>query len=303
MKVLHTAPFKIAVCLKEVLDARLPLKVEAKTGAIKQDAPDPIVTLNPADRSALEFAMQVREQSPGSRVEVFSVSDAAGQEALWYGLARGADYAERIENASLEKNATHTAALLATRFQNEKFDLICCGDETLDNSSALVGPLIAEILDLPQVTGVVRIVECSKSAITVERGLERGSRELVEMDLPGLITLKAESVPWRYVSYQKLEEAQLREIAVHPAASQATFQATSGALPKWPERSLPTTPRARVKKSFTPDSKMSPADRVRMIMAGGAAPQESKPKSSVIEGEPDYVSEQLYRFLKHHEFV
>jgi electron transfer flavoprotein beta subunit len=299
MKVLHTTPFKIAVCLKEVLDARLPLKVEAKTGTIQQDAPEPIVTLNPADRSALEFAMQMREQSPGSRVEVFSVSDVAGQAALWYGLARGADYAERIENASLEKNAIHTAALLATRFQNEKFDLICCGDETLDNSSALVGPLLAEILDLPQVTGVVRIVECSKSSIIVERGLERGSRELVEMGLPGLITLKAESIPWRYVSYQKLEEAQLRNISVR----RETLPTPSDGLPKWPEQATPTAPRARVKKSFTPDSKMSPADRVRMIMAGGAAPQESKSKSSVVEGDAEYVSEQLYRFLKHHEFV
>ncbi|MBS1850779.1 MAG: hypothetical protein JST79_07695 [Acidobacteria bacterium] len=297
MKVLHTTPFKIAVCLKEVLDARLPLKVEAKTGAIQQDAPEPVVTLNPADRSALEFAMQLREQSPGSRVEVFSVSDVAGQAALWYGLARGADDAERIEGSG--KGAPYTAALLATRFHKETFDLICCGDETLDNSSALVGPLLAEILDLPQVTGVVRIVECSKSSILVERGLERGSRELVEMDLPGLITLKAESVPWRYVSYQKLEEAQLRNIPVR----RETLPTSSNGLPKWPEQATPTAPRARVKKSFTPDSKMSPADRVRMIMAGGAAPQESKSKSSVVEGDAEYVSEQLYRFLKHHEFV
>jgi hypothetical protein len=33
------------------------------------------------------------------------------------------------------------------------------------------------------------------------------------------------------------------------------------------------------------------------------APQDSKSKSSVIEGDAEYVSEQLYRFLKHHEFL
>ena len=58
-----------------------------------------------------------------------------------------------------------------------------------------------------------------------------------------------------------------------------------------------------MKKAFTPDAKSSPAERMRMIMAGGMAPQESKSKSSVIEGDAEYVSEQLYRFLKHHEFV
>ena len=40
-----------------------------------------------------------------------------------------------------------------------------------------------------------------------------------------------------------------------------------------------------------------------MIMAGGIAPQESKAKSSIVEGDADYLSEQLYRFFKHHEFV
>ena len=76
----------------------------------------------------------------------------------------------------------------------------------------------------------------------------------------------------------------------------------NGKSPQWSERQIQVTPRARVKKAFTPDAKISPAERMRLIMAGGMTPQASSSKSSVVEGDPDYVSEQLYRFLKHHEF-
>jgi electron transfer flavoprotein beta subunit len=294
---------KIAVCLKEVLDARLPLQVEAGTGKVKQTGTLPVTALNPADRVALEIAMQIRDGHPGSRVEAFSVSEASdgdlAGEALVFALARGVDYVERLQKVACPEGAPYTAALLATRFESAKFDLICCGDETLDNASAIVGPLLAEILDLPQVTGVVHVEQCSEKQIVVERGLERGNRELLEMDLPGLISLKSEVIAPRYVSFRKLEEARVHEIPVR------TFEFREGKwlLPRWPERSMKVAPRARVKKTFTPDSKISPAERVRMIMGGGMTPTDSKSKSSIVEGDPEFVSEQLYRFLKHHEFV
>ncbi len=290
---------KIAVCLKEVLDARLPLQVEARTGHVSQTGSGRVDTLNPADRSALEAAMELRSKSHGARVEAFSVSDVSGQEALWFARARGVDYVERIENASPFAGAPFTAALLAARFEEGGYDLICCGDETLDHSSAMVGPLMAEILGLPQVTGVLRVDEVSAVSVVVERSLERGNRELVEMELPGLITVKAEGFEPRYVSFRKLLEARSQEIPW----LRSEFHDGRFHLPRWPASTSTVTPRARVKKSFTPDAKVSPAERMRMIMAGGMAPQEAKSKSSVVEGDADYVSEQLYRFLKHHEFV
>ncbi len=290
---------KIAVCLKEVLDARLPLQVEARTGNISHTGTERVNTLNPADRSALEAAMQLCEQIAGSQVDAFTVSDVSGQEALWFAWARGADYVERIENISSLVGAPYTAALLATRFEGANYDLICCGDETLDNSSAIVGPLVAEILDLPQVTGVLRLIEHSHRSIVVERGLERGNRELVEMELPGLITLRPEGMEPRYVSFRKLLEARSLEVPV----VQSEFHNGQFHLPRWPENTTRVTPRARVKKTFTPDAKSSPAERMRMIMGGGVTPPPSKAKSSVVEGDAEYVSEQLYRFLKHHEFV
>jgi electron transfer flavoprotein beta subunit len=290
---------KIAVCLKEVLDTRLPLQVEARTGSVTQTGTERVNVLNPADRGALEFAMQLRGQVLNTTVEVFSVCDTSGQEALWFAFARGVDYVERIENDSLLTGSPYTAALLAMRFAQAQFDLICCGDETLDNSSAIVGPLLAEILELPQVTGVLRLVEHTGRSIVVERGLEHGNRELVEMELPGLVTLRSEGVELRYVSFRRLLAAKNHEIPMR----RSKVRDGQFFLPRWPENTTRVRPRARVKKAFAPDAKSSPAERMRMIMSGGIAPQEAKAKSSIVEGDAEYVSEQLYRFLKHHEFV
>jgi electron transfer flavoprotein beta subunit len=290
---------KIAVCLKEVLDARLPVKVEPGSGQIRQTGPEQVTTLNPADRRALEAAMQLRHENPGARVEAFTVGDASGCEALYVALARGVDYVQRLESSTPFAGPPYTAALLATRLEAERSDLICCGDETLDNSSAIVGPLLAEMLDLPQVTGVVRIHSSDKKHLLVERSLDHGNRELVEMELPGLITVKPEGIDTTYISFRRLEEARRREIPVQLCE----YRNGQWQSPQWPERQAQTAPRARVKKAFTPDAKVSPAERMRLIMAGGMAPQDSKSKSSVIEGDAEYVSEQLYRFLKHHEFL
>lgn len=287
---------RVAVCLKEVVDTRLPLQVNGSSGAISQASAEAHSILNPADRNALETAMRFKEQEQ-ARVEAFSVCGVEGQEALWYALARGADSAEHLSVPVT--GAPYTAAALATRLREEKFDLICCGDETLDNSSAIVGPLLAELLDLPQVTSVVQVKQCSQRTILVERGLEHGHRERVEMELPGLLTLRVDSAEPQYVSYRRLQEARTKPIPVQ----EIQLPSVDRSVLVWPNKVKVTPPRARVRKAFTPDAKLSPAERIRAIMAGGLVPSEAKSTSPMLEGDPEYLAEQLFRFLKHHEFV
>jgi len=290
---------KLAICVKEVLDARLPLRVVPQTGEILQAATGPITLINPADRAGLEVALQIRDSIPGSRAEAFSVCEAHQQAALCFALARGADAAERIAPHPRYAGPPHTALLLASRFHSDPFDLICCGDETLDNASAVVGPVLAELLDLPQVTGVSRLRECTSKTLLAERSLERGHRELVEMELPGLVTFKAEAAEPKYVSLRRIQQAQRNPIP----ARQVEVQFCEARLPKWPEGERRAPPRARVKRKFAPDANLPPAERVKLIMAGGMAAQQSNQVSSILEGDADYLSEQLFRFLKHHEFV
>ncbi len=290
---------KIAVCIKEVIDARLPIQVVLPAGEVRQSGTERIALLNPPDRAALEVALAARDQHPGSRVEVFSVCEAREEGALYYALGRGADVAVRLAPDPRYSGPPYTALLLAAYLATKNFDLICCGDETLDNSSGAVGPLIAEILDLPQVTGVCRVREWTSRAVLVERNLDCGHRELVEMELPGLATFTADAAEPRYVAWRRLLQARRKQIpAEHP-----NLEPVKSNLPSWPELEKKVPPRARVKKKFTPDADLPPAERVKLIMAGGMAAQQSSQKSSILEGDADYLSEQLFRFLRHHEFI
>jgi electron transfer flavoprotein beta subunit len=290
---------RIAVCVKEVLDARLPIMVRPPAGEIVQMGTGPVSLINPADRTALEVSLNLRDEQAGGRVEVFSVCEAGQQGALYFALARGADSVERLEPVPGHSGPPWTALLLARRLGGQGYDLIFCGDETLDNSSAMVGPLVAELLGLPQVTGIVKLLKNEGKQCSVERGLERGHRELVEVSLPALLTFKAEAAEPRYVAMRWLEEARRTEI---PARCLDT-NGHPGNLPRWPESEKRLPPRARVKQKFAPDANLPAAERVKMIMSGGMAPQASSQSSNVLEGDPDYLSEQLFRFLKHHELI
>jgi electron transfer flavoprotein beta subunit len=288
---------KIAVCVKEVLDSRLPLQVAA--GAeVSQLGTEPVTLINPADRAALEIALRIREETPPSRVEVYSVCERRQEGALRFAVARGADHAERVTPDDTNSIPPCTALLLAERFRAENFDLICCGDETLDNASAVVGPVLAELLDLPQVTGVIRLREWSSEKLLVERALERGDRELVELPLPALITVRTEAAEPRYVSMRRLQHAESRTIPVW--RKNGTDPRRSA--PRWAKAEKHVPPRARVKKKFAPDANLPPAERVKLIMSGGITSRPGQ-NGSVLDGDPDYLSEQLFKFLKHHEMI
>jgi electron transfer flavoprotein beta subunit len=289
---------KIAVCVKEVLDSRLPLQVAPASGDVWGTGADPVTLINPADRAALEIAVGIRAEHPGTRVEVYSVCEPRQEGALRYALARGADSVERLMPEAGNSVPPVTAFLLAERFRAEEFDLICCGDETLDNASAAVGPILAELLDLPQATGIVRLREWSKEKLLVERGLERGDRELVEIPIPAVLTLKPDAAEPRYVSVRRLEHASTLPIPVwHKNGAEPR-----AGLPRWAPSEKRVPPRARVKKKFAPDVNLPAAERVKLIMSGGIAARPSQ-DASVLEGDPDYLSEQLFKFLKHHELI
>jgi electron transfer flavoprotein alpha/beta subunit len=193
----------------------------------------------------------------------------------------------------------YTVLLLAGYLAGGNYDLICCGDETLDNSSALVGPLVAELLDLPQVTSVCRMLEWTGRTVLAERNLDRGHRELVEMELPGLMTFTADAAEPHYVSRHRLQQARRKGIPTE----YLDCKSAQAKLPPWVDAEKKVPPRARVKRKFTPDANLPAAERVKMIMAGGMEPQKASRNSSILEGDPDYLSEQLFRFLRHHEFI
>ncbi len=75
------------------------------------------------------------------------------------------------------------------RFCN--FDLILCGNETIDSGTSQVGPQLAEFLDIPHVSNVKNIDFTNEKELVADRSLDQGIMT-VRVYLPALLTVNRE---------------------------------------------------------------------------------------------------------------
>jgi electron transfer flavoprotein beta subunit len=81
-----------------------------------------------------------------------------------------------------------TATALAAAIKGMQVDLILCGKEAFDDSSGIVGPLVAEFLGIPHVTSVVKVdITPEKGSAIIEREIE-GGKEVIKVSLPVLLS-------------------------------------------------------------------------------------------------------------------
>jgi len=144
---------------------------------------------NPFDLNALEAAVQIRERV-GGVVTAISMGPMQAIESLRDALARGADRAillsdERFAGADTLATAYTLAAAIK---RLGKFDLVICGEKTVDGDTAQVGPEVAEFLGIPHAAYVEEILDVEKGWIIVRARMER-SYYLMRLRLPALITV------------------------------------------------------------------------------------------------------------------
>jgi len=144
---------------------------------------------NPFDLNALEAAVQIKEKI-GGLVTAISMGPMKAEEALRDALARGADRAillsdERFAGADTFATAYTLAAAIRKLGQ---FDLIICGEKTVDGDTAQVGPEVAEFLNIPHAAYVEGVLYVDKSWIVVKARVERGYY-IMRLSLPALITV------------------------------------------------------------------------------------------------------------------
>jgi len=174
--------------------------------------------INDWDRYAIEEAIQIKENK-GGEVVVVGVGEAC-EDTLRKCLAMGADRAIKIPyNSTLD--AYRTAEVIKEAIKDENFDLIMAGYQSQDLNNALVGSLLAGMLELPFATAVTS-VEVEDSSIRVRRELEGGYNEEVVLPLPCLITVQSGINEPRYVSIMGIKRAktkELKEVALQPTSS------------------------------------------------------------------------------------
>ncbi len=180
----------IVVCVKQIVDLQ--------QIRIRHDTRAPIVeglplVLSDIDKNAVEEAVRLKEGLGAATVTVLSLGSPKLRETIKEALAMGADQAVLLTDASLQGgDAMSTALALAAAIRKmSRYDLILLGEGSADNYSGQVGPRLAELLGLPDITFVCRIEQLTDSTVRATRSLEDGL-EMVEADLPTVITVLAE---------------------------------------------------------------------------------------------------------------
>jgi electron transfer flavoprotein beta subunit len=200
---------RIIVCLKQAVDVTQ-LKVDVATRQlITTGAPKKISDF---DKNALEEAIRIREKLADVEVVTLTMSSEDPKTVLREALAMGADKAYVVNNAEVENTDTSgTAYVLAEAARKiGQFDLILCGETSLDSFSGLVGSRIAELLKLPQITSV-RKLSIEGDNVTAERALEDES-ETVKTKMPALLTVTREINQPRIPSLMMIMKASKKEI-------------------------------------------------------------------------------------------
>ncbi|HEY6393851.1 MAG TPA: hypothetical protein VIX12_00465, partial [Candidatus Binataceae bacterium] len=173
---------KIAVCVKQIPlieDANF----DAETKTIKRDGPNVISAF---DLRAISLAAELKNRH-GADTTVITMGPPQARAALLDALAMGMDRAVHLEDRAFAGSDTlATARALATWLARSSFDLILLGKYSLDAETGQVGPEMAELLSVAQVTGV-RKLAIEDRVIRAERESDEGFDE-IETRMPALLT-------------------------------------------------------------------------------------------------------------------
>jgi electron transfer flavoprotein beta subunit len=205
---------KIAVCLKQVPDTETRIRIGPDGKGIVESDVNWIVS--PYDEFAIEEALRIKE-AKGGEVVLVSLGPDRAQSALRNGLAMGADSAVHLKDPLFDQTDTlGTAWALATALKPMAPDLVLMGQQGVGGDNAQVPGLVAEILDLPQVTMAVKI-EVQDGRATIEREIE-GAHETWDVTLPAVVSAQKGLNEPRYASLKGIMAAKKKLIATKGAA-------------------------------------------------------------------------------------
>ncbi|MCJ7699622.1 electron transfer flavoprotein subunit beta/FixA family protein, partial [Candidatus Bathyarchaeota archaeon] len=138
----------IIVCVKHVPEtAEAELKIDGTGKAI--DRTGLVFDINEWDDYALEEAVRIREKQGGTVTAITMGADDSDS-TLRKCLARGADKAIRLTDPKFNDSDGYAVAkILHSVIKNLPFNLILTGMQAGDDSSAVVGPILAEMLKIP----------------------------------------------------------------------------------------------------------------------------------------------------------
>lgn len=223
---------KIAVCIKQVPVVSM-LRFDNETRRmVREGVPNEV---NPYDVLGISLAARLKAEHD-AEVMVVTMGPPQASEALVQAMAMGADYAIHLNDRAFAGSDTlATARALSLALEREECDLIICGRNSSDSETGQVGPEIAEMLGIPQITAVSRLdIAPDGKSLTAVRLNDEGHQE-VECDLPALVSVTDGAAEESYPLREDMENARHKAIWEVTAAdlSSDTSQFGESGSPTW----------------------------------------------------------------------
>ena len=209
---------KILSCIKPVVDPASRFVINDSKTWIKTH--DLTFVASEADNYALEEALRLREKQ-GGEVVVLSLGGDEAAKVLRAGLAMGADRALQISDEKLRSAGEFgTAEALARAVEKDcGGDLVLAGVQSDDLGTGATGVLLAEFLGWAHATVAIAVeVDPSARTVRVQRELEGGVIENVELSLPAVVTVQYGANQPRYASLKGIMAAKKKPFVSWTAA-------------------------------------------------------------------------------------
>lgn len=171
----------IIVCMKQVPDTETRVKIGSDGKSI--DLASANFIINPYDEFAIEEAIRLKEKF-GGEVTVLTLGPDKAENDVRKALAMGTDKAILLKGDGFTGDV---ATALAEQIKTMSYDLILVGKQAIDEDAGQMAQAVAELLDLPCATVVVKLdVDAESKTLVAEREIE-GGKEIVEMPFPAVI--------------------------------------------------------------------------------------------------------------------
>ena len=203
---------EIIVCVKHVPEtAEADIKIDSEGKAIEKSGL--VFDINEWDDYALEEAVQIKEKFGGT-VTAITVGSEDADSTLRKCLARGADNAIRLTDPKFEGSDSFAIAkILHKAIKDQPFNIVFTGALAGDDGYTAVGPILAELLGVPHAT-MIKKIELSGDIAKVNRELEGGLEEVVEIKLPAVLSIQTGINEPRYVSIMGIRKAMQKETKI-----------------------------------------------------------------------------------------
>jgi electron transfer flavoprotein beta subunit len=219
---------RIIVCLKPVPDPKEwhKLSLNPVTKTLVREGISSVI--NPLDKHALEAALVLKDAT-GAEVVLVSMAPPNTKALLMEALAMGADRACLLsDRAFAGSDSLATARILTAGIRRiGPFDIVLCGNQTLDGSTAQVSSQLAEFLGIPNVMHVERLQYDPTGPLRLVQAIEHG-RVHLEAQTPILLSVTKHINKPRFCSFLELLKADKKEIAVWTNADLAVDEFLTG---------------------------------------------------------------------------